>query len=151
MTDRGSFEFLDAVTSDVAFAARGRSLESAFAAAAEALLATTTESPEAVRPRTRVEVRLAAPDLELLLLAFLNELVYRRDAEDLLLRVESLGVSQNPEAGSEERWQLEAVLAGEALDPERHGRLCDVKACTVHGLRVAQHAAGWEVRATLDV
>jgi SHS2 domain-containing protein len=142
----GSHEFLDAVTSDLCFVARGSTQEAAFAAAAAAVLEATVEDPGGVRPRLERAVTLAEPDVELLLLAFLNELVYLRDAEELLLRVRRIRIEAD--GGSA---RLEATLAGERIDPSRHRLVTDVKAVTAHGLRVRRTGAGWEARVTLDV
>jgi SHS2 domain-containing protein len=140
-----AFEFVDAVTSDLSFVARGATLDDAFAAAAQALLAATLEDPAAVEEREVRRLELAEPDLELLLLRFLNELVYLRDAELLVLRPRRLRVSLD--AGA----RLEAELAGERIAAGRHRLASDVKAATAHGLSVAKTARGWEARVTLDV
>jgi SHS2 domain-containing protein len=145
MSGAPSFEFVDAVTSDLSFAARGATLEDVFAAAAEALLAATVESPEAVEPREERSLALEEPDLELLLLRFLNELVYLRDAQGLLLRPRELRVSCDGTA------RLSARLAGEPVCPERHRPAGEVKAATAHGLRVARSGEGWQATVTLDV
>jgi protein archease len=142
----GRFEFVDEVTSDLAFVARAPTPEALFAAAAEALLAATVEDPAAVRPRERLHLALEEPDLELLLLAFLNELVYLRDARQLLLRPERLALRRD---GG--RARLEADLAGEPLERGRHELAGEVKAATAHGLRVAPADEGWEARVTFDV
>jgi SHS2 domain-containing protein len=140
-----AFEFVDAVTSDLAFVARGATPGEAFAAAAQALLAATVEDPASVAEREVRRIQLAEPDLDLLLLRFLNELVYLRDAELLLLRPRAVQVSVESEA------RLEAELAGERIDPSRHRLAADVKAATAHGLSVAHEPRGWEARVTLDV
>jgi SHS2 domain-containing protein len=140
-----AFEFVDAVTSDLAFVARGATPGEAFAAAAQALLAATVEDPERVAEREVRRLELAEPDLDLLLLRFLNELVYLKDAELLLLRPRAVRVSLDPEP------HLEAELAGERIDARRHRLAADVKAATAHGLSVARTPGGWEARATLDV
>lgn len=140
-----SFEFCDAVTSDLSFLARGPSLDSVFAAAAEALLAATVEEPGAVAERETCSLALEEPDVELLLLRFLNRLVYLRDAEDLLLRVAEIHVRADGTA------KLEARLVGEPIDRARHRLAAEVKAATAHGLRVSQDARGCEASVTLDV
>jgi SHS2 domain-containing protein len=142
---RPGFEFVEGATADLAFEARGESLEALFAAAAEALLAATVANPEAVEPRRREPVRLAEPDLELLLLRFLGELIFLRDARGLLLRAGPLRIEADGEA------RLEGELAGEAIDRARHRLEADVKAATAHGLRVAREGAGWRASVTLDV
>ena len=133
-------------TSDLSFVARGESCEAALAAAAEALLAATVEDPAGVEPREVRRVTLVAPDLDLLLLRFLNELVYLRDAERLLLRARSLRVTQD---GGQAR--LEAELVGEPWRAGHHVAAGEVKAATAHGLALQRVGAGWEARATLDV
>jgi SHS2 domain-containing protein len=139
------FEFVDAVTSDLSFVTRGSTLDEVFASSAEALLSATIEEPDTVRDRERRSIALAEPDLELLLLRFLNELIYLRDAEELLLRVLSLHVSADGGA------RLEAELGGERIDRERHVLASDVKAATAHELRVAREGSRWVATVTLDV
>jgi SHS2 domain-containing protein len=145
MSGPGSFAFVEGATSDLAFVARGPTLESVFEAAAEALVAATVENPAAVHPRERRKLELADTQLDLLLLRFLNELIYLRDAEGLLLRARGLALERDGEL------RLVGVLEGEALDASRHERACDVKAATAHGLRVAEAPGGWEAHVTLDV
>lgn len=149
MSVEHEFEFVDRVTSDLSFVAWGPTLEALFAAAAKALLAATVEDPASVAARVRRQILLEEPDLELLLLRFLNELVYLRDAEQLLLHPRRVRVSVNDAA------HLEAELVGEAIDPERHRLDVEVKAATAHGLRIARAIAGedgkWEASVTLDV
>jgi SHS2 domain-containing protein len=140
-----SFEFVEGATSDLSFRAQGPTLEAAFAGAAQALLAATVEQPAAVEPRERRRIELEEPDLELLLARFLNELVYLRDAEDLLLRPERIAIERDGGA------RLRAQMVGERIDRSRHVLVSDVKAATVHGLRVEQTPDGWRADATLDV
>lgn len=145
MTKAPDYEFTDSVTSDLSFIARGPDLESIFAAAAEALLAATVEEPASVQPSEQRPITLEEPDIELLLLRFLNELVYLRDAEHLLLRVASIRVQSNRGAS------LEAQLEGEKIDRTRHTLAAEVKAATAHGLQVSKTTQGLEATVTLDV
>lgn len=147
MIEGPRFEFVDRVTSDLCFVARGASLDAVFAAAAEAFLAATLEDPEGVGSEEERIVALEEPALDLLLLRFLNELVYLRDAEGLLLRPRHLRVSEGRGA------QLRARLIGEKICPGRHRLEVEVKAATAHGLRLgrAEGGGGWEAAVTLDV
>jgi len=140
-----SFAFVDGVTSDLCFEARGETLEELFAASADALLAATVGDPECVRATRTCPIALAEPDLELLLLRFLNELVYQRDAHLLLLRTGRLRVGSNGEA------RLEGELEGEPIDETRHALEADVKAATAYGLSVARSDGGFRATVTLDV
>ena len=140
-----SYEFLDEVTSDLCFAARADTLEGLFAAAADALISVSAGDPERVRELEERSVSIEEPDLELLMLGFLNELVYLRDAHELVLRPKQLRIRRE---GSP---RLEAQLVGERFLPRRHPVAVEVKAATAHGLRVAEGAGGWEAKVTLDV
>ena len=50
-----------------------------------------------------------------------------------------------------ERNRVQAVLTGERIDPKRHELVADVKAVTLHDLRVERSATGWDAHVTLDV
>ena len=145
MSAGGSYHFVEGATSDLSFAASGASLAEVFHAAAEALLAATVERPDAVAPKVVRSLRLTDSDRELLLMRFLNELIYLRDAEDLLLR------PRRVECRADGAIELAAELAGETLDPARHGLGCDVKAATAHGLSLTRKDGGWQASVTLDV
>jgi len=143
---KAGFEFVEGATSDLAFVAQAATLDGLFAAASDALVAATVEDPSAVVPSERRTIALAEPDVELLLLRFLNELVWLRDARGLLLRAESVHVTR-PKGEA----QLEATLVGEPLSRMRHALAADVKAATAHGLRIEARPDGFEARVTLDV
>jgi SHS2 domain-containing protein len=81
----------------------------------------------------------------MLLLCFINELIFLRDAEGLLLLPRRVEIERDGE------FVLEAELTGEPLDPQRHTLASEVKAATAHGLRVARAGEGWEASVTLDV
>lgn len=140
-----AYEFVEGATGDLSFVARGATLEAVFAGAAEALLAATLENPERVEPREERSLRLEESDLELLLLRFLGELVYLRDAEGLLLRARAVRVERDATA------RLQAELAGERIDRRRHRLTSEVKAVTAHGLRVEPAEGGFRATVTLDV
>jgi len=142
---RGDFEFVEGATGDLAFVARGPTPEALFAAAAEALLAATVEEPERIGTEIRQRVSLAEPALDLLLLGWLDELIWLRDARQLLARAAHLELTREGDG-----WRLEGEVAGEGIGP--HCRLrAEIKAATAHGLRVERTATGWEARVTLDV
>jgi len=141
-----AFEFLEDVTSDLCFVARGATLPDVFGAAAEALLEATVEAPESVGESETRRVELEEPDLELLLLRFLNELIFLRDAQQLLLRPRDLRIDASGGGA-----RLVAELAGERFDRGRHGAAADVKAATAHGLELARLDGGFRAKVTLDV
>ena len=116
-----------------------------FTAAAEAF--TDTMTPIAtVEPRRPEEVDLAAPELDLLLLDFLSELLYRFDTRAWLSREADL-VVQEMDGG----WRLEGTLRGERLDDRRHARKAVIKAVTCHELDVHREEEEWRAKVVFDV
>lgn len=139
------YRFVDH-TADVAFELEGRSLEDLFLSAADATLATMVENPEDIVPRERRRLILESKEPDLLLLNFLQELIYYKDAESLFLRPSEVKISQ-----TDDGWRLEGTLEGETIDPRRHRTLADVKAVTLHGLQVHPTPKGWCGFVLLDV
>ena len=141
------YRYLEEIaTADVAFEARGATLEETFLAAADATLNTMVEEIGTVAPRVHREISIAAAALDLLLFELLQELVYHKDAGRLLLRVRDLRIEETG-AG----YRLRAQGWGEAIDPHRHGLLADVKAVTLHRLAVERTPDGWRAVVVLDV
>ncbi len=141
------YRFLeDIATADVAFEARGETREELFAACATALLATMVNEPDLVERRREVAISLEHAELDLLLHSFLAELVFLKDARRLLLHADTVRIG-NDAAG----FQLEALLRGEEIDPRRHGLLADVKAVTLHRLRVVCDDGVWRATVVLDI
>lgn len=136
----------DIAIADVAFEAWGETCAEMFSAAADAQLNVMVADPAAISAVETVEIRLENEDLEMLLFNFLNELVFQKDARLLLLRVRSLEIST-----SDAHFSLVATASGERLDPARHQLLADVKAVTLHRLRVEKLDQGWRGVVVLDI
>jgi SHS2 domain-containing protein len=141
---RQGFTFVDH-TADVAVRLYGATLDDLFAAAAAALTAATTE-PDAVMPRRSVTISLEASDLELLLVDWVGELLYRFETEHLLV------ASARPRVtGQEGGWRVGADVSGEPRDPARHPIKVLVKAVTFHGLRIEHGPDGYETLLVFDI
>ena len=141
------YRYLEEIaTADVAFEAWGATREEAFLAAADATLNTMVEEIGTVAPLERHVFSLAADSLDLLLFELLQELVYYKDAERLLLRVHDLRIE---EVGS--GFRLHANAIGETIDRGRHPLLADVKAVTLHRLSMEKTPSGWRAVVVLDV
>jgi SHS2 domain-containing protein len=141
------YRYLEEVAiADVAFEARGETLEELFSAASDATLGVMVESPSAVPPAQSRSLRTEEDSLDMLLFQLLQEIVYYKDAERLLLRCPDARVDR---AG--DRWRLEAELRGEGIEAISQALLLDVKAVTLHLLSVERVADGWTARVVLDV
>jgi SHS2 domain-containing protein len=141
------YRFLeDIATADVAFEAWGGTREELFAAAAAALLATMSDDPDLVERRREAAIRLEHEELDLLLYAFLAELVFLKDARRLLLHTDTVRINCG-----EDGFHLEAILRGEEIAPRRHRLQVDVKAVTLHRLKVMYENGVWRATVVLDI
>jgi len=126
---------------DVGIVGYGPSLAEAFCAAAHALTAAVTDRP--VRPVHRVEVECTAPDRELLLVEWLNALVYEMAERRMVFGRFDVRIADN---------RLRAVAWGEPVDRQRHQPAAEVKGATYTELRVARDTDGrWSAACVVDV
>ena len=141
------YAYADDITmADLAFRAWGQTVEEMFIAAAEATVHAMVEDLATLAPREQRAFELHDEQLDLLLLQFLQELLFYKDAQRLLLRVYEVQIT-----AQEHGFALQARAAGEPLDAARHALGADVKGVTLHRLQVVQTPNGWEATVTLDV
>jgi SHS2 domain-containing protein len=129
-------------TADLAWRLWGASLPELFENAGCALSATLTDRRYLRRRATR-KVSLAGDDREVLLVDWLNHLLYLFDLDGFLGRDFQV-VSLTDEG-------LEAIVTGESFDPARHPERTGVKAATYHQLCIVPVKDGWEATVVLDL
>lgn len=118
------------------------SLAGAFEQAALALTAVIVD-PGVVAREEQVAIHCEAPDDELLLVDWLNALVYEMAARHMLFGAFRVHI---------EAHRLTAWAAGEALEPARHRPAVEVKGATYTALGVRQDARGvWLAQCVVDV
>ena len=141
------YEFLDDIaTADIAFRAWGADLEEVFKAAGDAVINTMIDNLEAIAPHETRTVTLDNDALDLLLFNFLQEFVYYKDSELLLLRPKSIQIDEQ-----ENNYHLTAITQGEVLDRDRHYQRVDVKAVTLHRFTLERTEDGWAALVILDI
>lgn len=126
---------------DVGVRGVGRSLGEAFAQVGIALTAVITE-PSNVRPRAGVDLRCAAPDPGLLLIDWLNALIYEMAAQDMLFAEFEIDTDGRT---------LSAHCRGETLDRDRHMPAVEIKGATPTALRVEESGGVWLAQCVVDV
>jgi len=120
----------------------GRTREQAFEQAALALMSVITDVQK-IMPRDPVIIRCEAPDDELLLVDWLNALVYEMATRNMLFSRFEVRIDAS---------QLTARAYGEPVDVARHQPAVEVKGATYTGLRVARVADGsWIAECVVDV
>jgi SHS2 domain-containing protein len=133
-------------TADIAFEATGRDLEELFRDAADATTNVMIDNIEAIQRRETRQIELSNDKLDMLLFDLLQELIFLKDAERLLLRVQEVQVAKK-----DENCFAKATAEGETLDAERHHQRADVKAVTLHDFSVERTEDGWKARVLLDI
>lgn len=130
-------------TADVGFVVTATDLPVLFARAGVAVLAAVVE-PASVAERTRWPVTATATgDATGLLHAFLSALVLELPVHG------RVGAAITVMALTDDR--VDAVVAGEPVDPTRHVLHGEVKAVTWHGFALERVSTGWRARVILDV
>jgi len=119
----------------------GESPSRAFERVALALTAVVAE-PDRVRCRVAVEIACDAPDLELLLVDWLNALIFEMATRRMLFGGYEVRID-----GS----RLEAKAWGEPVDRLRHEPAVEVKGATCTALKVAKIDGTWIAQCVVDV
>jgi len=136
----------DVATADIAFEATGRDLPELFRDAADATTNVMIDNLNSIEPRETRQIELSNGKLDMLLFDLLQELIFLKDAQRLLLRTADMQITEKDEA-----YFLKATAKGEPLDAERHHQRADVKAVTLHDFSVVREKRDWKSRVLLDI
>lgn len=127
---------------DIGVRGLGATRDAAFENAARALTAVVTP-PERVQEWHSIDVTCSAPDDELLLVEWLNALIYQMAVRGMLFSRFRVRIEGSVLSGR--AW-------GEPVDPLRHEPAVEVKGATLTCLRVAQEAdESWLAQCVVDV
>ncbi len=117
-------------------------LEQAFEQAAVAMTAVET-NPDLVSAAKAVAIYCEAPDTELLLVSWINELIYEMSAHGLLFNRYQVVIDNGT---------LSATAFGEDIDRQKHQPAVEIKGATFTELRVYQQADDtWVAQCVVDV
>ena len=127
---------------DVGIRGIGPTCDAAFEQAALALSAVVTDVSQ-VAPLEPVEIDCAAPRGELLLVDWLNRLIYEMAVRHMIFGRFAVTVSGT---------RLHAVAWGERVDRERHAPAVEPKGATFTALKLEQRPDGdWLAQCVIDV
>ena len=140
-TVQGSWEHFPH-QADIGVRGFGLTKEAAFEGAAHALTAVITD-PESVAPTQSVPIVCEAPDDELLLVDWLNALVYEMATRKMLFSRFNVRVNDH---------LLHATAWGEPVEVARHQPAVEVKGATYTELSVKRDEKGrWVAQCVVDV
>ena len=127
---------------DIGIRGFGPTIEAAFEQAALALMHIVTDVAR-VEPREAVPITCEAPDQEVLLVDWLNALIFEMATRSMLFARFEVRIEEG---------HLTATAWGEPIDPTRHRLGVEVKGATFTALRVARREDGiWLAQCVVDV
>jgi tRNA nucleotidyltransferase (CCA-adding enzyme) len=127
---------------DVGIRGIGPTLGSAFEQAAKAMTAAVTD-PDSIKPEETIEIGCHAPNLELLLVDWLNAVVYEMATRKMLFGRFRVHIHRN---------RLSGKISGEPINVERHAPATEVKGVTLSELEVTRGSDGrWRAQCIVDV
>ncbi|MBU4128600.1 archease [bacterium] len=128
-------------TADVGIEARGETLKEAFANTASGMLSIMID-PDKVGEKEFYSLKVKGRDKKELLVAFLTELLYKYEVDDILpKRVEILSLDDE---------FLAAKVYGEKINLKRHTIDTQIKAVTYHQLTIKKNE-DWKIRVIFDI
>jgi len=131
---------------DVAFEATGKTLDELFESAGLAVTGIMVQDRKKLEAKVKREVKKQAETIEKLLFDFLDELIFLKDAEQLIF-----GKFEAHVKGKEGAYELIATLSGEKINPKKHQLIVDAKAITMHQFEVKKTKEGWKAQVVVDV
>jgi SHS2 domain-containing protein len=126
---------------DIGVLGVGPTKAEAFRQAALALTAVITD-PGTVRPVDSVPVFCQAPSDDLLLVEWLDALIYEMAVRAMVFGDFSIEIDGH---------ELRATAYGEPVDLDRHEPAVEIKGATLTALNVSQAADGWRAQCVVDV
>lgn len=127
---------------DIGVRGRGRTLSEAFEQTALALSAVITE-PKRIQAQQVIEISCSAPDHELLLVDWLNAIIFEMATRKMLFSRFEVSLQD---------LQLTGRAWGEKIDIIRHRPTVEIKGATYTELKVEQQADGyWLAQCVVDV
>ncbi|MBE9515444.1 MAG: archease [Proteobacteria bacterium] len=126
---------------DIGVRGIGPTLASAFEQTAVALTAVVTD-PEWVNDQQPLSIQCQATDPELLLVNWLNALIYEMSTRKILFRRFTVSIVDN---------HLDATAWGETVDRNRHQPAVEIKGATLTTLRVIKDKGQWLAQTVVDV
>ena len=127
---------------DIGVRGYGDSLAEAFRQVALSMSSVVTDL-DRIETRESVAVECDAPEFDLLLVDWLNEIVYQMATRNMLFGRFDVQIEDH---------RLRATLFGETTDPGKHQPAVEIKGATFTELRVYQSGDGeWVAQCVIDV
>jgi SHS2 domain-containing protein len=135
------FKVLDH-TADIGIIAYGATIDTLFANAATGLFSLMTDL-DTIEDREQKQIELTAEDAEILLVEWLNELIYMFEVDHIIFkRFEIEELTEN---------RIKARCYGQYVNPKLGILKREIKAATYHMLRISKGDDGYQVTVIFDI
>lgn len=135
------FEIID-ISGDAGIRAYGETMEELFANAAMGMYSLIT-GIEDIREKRGITIDVESQTMDGLLVAWLNELIFRFDTYGFIGKKISIETLQDN--------RLRAGVSGEDFDPGRHEKRLLIKAATYHQLSIRKKDGLWVTNIIFDI
>lgn len=141
---RMKFRFLDTITADAGFVAYGKDARELLENSSIALFSLMCDVKQ-VRAKEKREIRLSRSNLGELLFDYLNELIFLKDKDAILLSSFDINVHKNS------TYNLFVQAYGQKINSLRHNLLVDIKAVTKHIFRIEKEKGIYKATVVVDI
>jgi tRNA nucleotidyltransferase (CCA-adding enzyme) len=128
-------------TADMGIRGFGSTMEEAFARAALAMVAISVDLKK-IKQKQKIEVVCEQQDSELLLIAWLDNLLYEMAVKKMLFSRFEVKITNE---------RLTGRAWGEKLDVKRHQPAVEIKGITYSDLKVAHEKGKWTAQCVVDI
>ena len=129
---------------DVGILAIGKSLEEAFQEGAKAMFNVMVDI-EGVKAKDAIEIKCKAKDIPALFIEWLNELINKRDVEEMFFSEFKVSIKKNKD------YELSGKAIGENINLSIHRVKTEVKAATYSGLKFEEKNKKYYLQCVLDI
>ena len=129
-------------TADIGIVAYGADIKQLFANAAFGLFNLMADLDK-LKENAKREVELSAEDVEVLLVEWLNELIYISEVEHIIFKRFEINELNNN--------NLRAICFGEKIKSGQRRLKREIKAATYHMLKLEKEDSGYKVRIIFDI
>ena len=141
----GSYEFKEH-TADVMFIAHGASMSDLLKSSGLAVMDCMVDLKSVSKKVSNSFELVEEKNPESLLFSFLEEIIFLKDAEQVLFSDFSVSIKEEPHS-----YILKVKCSGEKIDPKKHRLKVDVKAVTLHEFSVRKTSKGYKAQVILDI
>ena len=129
---------------DIGIRGYGNTIEEAFENGAKAMFSVMIDL-ETVESEKNVEIKCEAPDIEALFVEWLNELLTKKDIEEMSFSRFKVKIYKD------DIYKLEGTASGEKFDQKKHKAKLEVKGATYSGLKIGKKDEKIFIQCIVDV